>query len=861
MDSKVAGGRALQSRWPLVLALVLALYSALLLAFADAGSRQRLADTNAWLVEDSQRRAQALSDVLSDLHAVALSHAELPEIRAYLANRDLGMSPMYGLNAARGAIDAALHLKAHDLAQRWGVWPPRIVYYSADGAILVDTAPEAGAPPAPVVPDHPLGLRVDAGRGTLEHAVAVRHKGQSEGLVVMLSSMDALHRKLLQAAPDNRSGHIELLLAPDGQLPPGRGTDLALQRPQLDALSGADENRVIDTAEQFAGAAPPPRLDDTLMIKTRVPQSPLLLVTFIPRALAYGHLAPRTLTIAGGLLLVLIVAGAFKLDRVRREAAKLTEEVAAAEQQRALTEFRNRELTAEITRREQVERALASSEQRWQLAVAGTNDGIWDWNIATGELFMSDRWLAMLGHEHGELPAHVDTWRGLVHADDLPRTLERLQEHLAGRSAFFEAEFRMRSRDGGYRWILGRGKAQVDADGRPVRMAGSQTDVTERRAADARLRDHTEQLNAIFELSPDGFVSFDADRRVRSVNRAFRAMTGLDDAAVLGLDEDAFSRCLAELGPPGHGFPGVGALHAGAGDDARRPAAGSRQLPGRHTFQLAGPPARVLEVGMQQADAANVSQVLYFRDVTRDTEVDRMKSEFLTTAAHELRTPMVSVFGFTELLLRRQVPEERRRDMLETIHRQASLLIHMVNELLDLARIEARQGKDIRRVPCRIGELVELAVAPLRAQPRGGDIDVWLPDGDTELLVDPDKMQQALTNVLSNAVKYSPGGGPIVVQTRRGLIDDRPALGVSVSDRGIGMTREQLARVFERFYRADPSGNIPGTGLGMSLVKEIVELQGGSVEVDSEAGRGTRVTLWLPCAMDVAPAEVAAPMQ
>ena len=130
----------------------------------------------------------------------------------------------------------------------------------------------------------------------------------------------------------------------------------------------------------------------------------------------------------------------------------------------------------------------------------------------------------------------------------------------------------------------------------------------------------------------------------------------------------------------------------------------------------------------------------------------------------------------------------------------------------------------------------------------GHDLHIDLAHPECVLLVDPEKTNRALTNVLSNAVKYSPQGGSILVTTQMGDVRGLPAVGLRITDRGIGMSPDQLARVFERFYRADPSGNIPGTGLGMSLVKEIVELQGGRVEIASALGRGTTVTLWLPLA-------------
>ncbi len=122
-------------------------------------------------------------------------------------------------------------------------------------------------------------------------------------------------------------------------------------------------------------------------------------------------------------------------------------------------------------------------------------------------------------------------------------------------------------------------------------------------------------------------------------------------------------------------------------------------------------------------------------------------------------------------------------------------------------------------------------------------------DTDVEMPVEVDahKLQQALLNLLSNAYKYSPQGGAVVVKMLRGTgADRRPIMGVQVIDEGMGMSAEHVSRVGERFFRADKSGAIPGTGLGLSIVKELLDLMGGSLQVQSELGRGTTVTLWLP---------------
>ena len=364
---------------------------------------------------------------------------------------------------------------------------------------------------------------------------------------------------------------------------------------------------------------------------------------------------------------------------------------------------------------------------------------------------------------------------------------------------------------------------------------GVLNDVTERERARLAIAERSARLNAVFDLSPDGFVVFDRDGRLVYTNRAFGEMTGLD--LVGGSDElcvGDFDRRFASLCDPAAPCrPVAGVLEDDSGSTAE-------------TLYLQRPEHRVLARVVRSHAADGGESILFFRDVTRETEVDRMKSEFLTTAAHELRTPMVSVFGFTELLLNRPVNEERRRDMLETIHRHASLLINMVNELLDLARIEARQGKDMKPSLCDLSKLVEQAVDSMMVTGDARCVQVTLDHPPGELLLDPEKTLRALTNVLSNAYKYSPAGGEILLHTRAGEHDGRPMVGVTVRDRGIGMTPQECQRVFERFYRADPSGNIPGTGLGMSLVKEIVELQGGRVELDSARGEGTAVTLWFP---------------
>jgi signal transduction histidine kinase len=254
-----------------------------------------------------------------------------------------------------------------------------------------------------------------------------------------------------------------------------------------------------------------------------------------------------------------------------------------------------------------------------------------------------------------------------------------------------------------------------------------------------------------------------------------------------------------------------------------------------------------LQVGLRSNTSSQVPQILYLRDVTIETEVDHLKSEFLATAAHELRTPMASIFGFSELLLHEKFDEPTQQEFLTTIYKQSGLMTDILNELLDLARIEARRDKDFRYTQVHLQDLLLDLVKAYQLPPGRSAPELELPLKPLYLMADAGKLRQALLNVISNAYKYSPRGGAVRVKV--GLEEDvcqATKINITVTDHGIGLTEVQLKRVCERFYRADSSGKILGTGLGMSIVKEIIELHRGQISIHSTPGQGTHVCLSLP---------------
>ena len=228
-------------------------------------------------------------------------------------------------------------------------------------------------------------------------------------------------------------------------------------------------------------------------------------------------------------------------------------------------------------------------------------------------------------------------------------------------------------------------------------------------------------------------------------------------------------------------------------------------------------------------------------------ELDQAKNEFLTIASHELRTPLTALQGFSELLLTREVPAERARRYLGHVHTESQRLGRIVGDLLDLSRIESGRGPELRRVPVDLREIIEANVEIFASQHLRHHFH-WSGAGSVpSLCADRDAVDRMLKNLLSNAIKYSPRGGRVRVEA--GLAVDKPGMvELSVEDDGVGIPAEALPRIFDPYVRiANPETvTAPGLGLGLSLVRGLAHAHGGSIEVESLPGKGSRFRVLLP---------------
>jgi len=352
------------------------------------------------------------------------------------------------------------------------------------------------------------------------------------------------------------------------------------------------------------------------------------------------------------------------------------------------------------------------------------------------------------------------------------------------------------------------------------------------------MAERSARLDSILGSMTDGLWVYDAGGHVVSVNEAALTMFGLGsrtEAVELGSFERFHLRYPDGRPIPREDFPHARALRGLTVPDYL--AIGRHIITGKD-IDLSIAAAPIESNGV-------VGAVLVLRDITALQELDRKKDEFLSVASHELRTPLTTIKGYTQLLTQTvsDLPADEQMTYLNAVLGEIDRMMGLISELLDVSRIETNRLQ-IDRQPIRWIEFLERRANAFRVQNPARTITFDHGPSDAVLLVDPDRMRQVVDNLLSNAVKYSPEQSEIEV---RAAIEDNCML-TSVIDAGIGIPRDEIPRLFERFHRARnvSSRYYGGLGLGLYIAKAIVEAHSGSISVDSEEGQGATFTIRLP---------------
>lgn len=486
---------------------------------------------------------------------------------------------------------------------------------------------------------------------------------------------------------------------------------------------------------------------------------------------------------------------------------------------------------------------------------------IWDWDIAADTVHFSAGFRQLLGYDEAEFSKILDaSITSIVHPDDLERYRAALDHHLSNPEQLFDSEHRFRIKSGDYRWFHARGQAICDASGKPIHSVGVLLDIHEARSL-AELREEAlkragqaeQRLRDAIDSLQEGFVLYDADDRLVICNKKYHELYAISSDMLI----------------PGNHFEDI--IRVGAQRGQYRAAIGrvdewveeriANHRAANATIEQELTDGRCLMIHEHRTpDGGTVGfrvDVTSLRLMARELEsaskgaedANRAKSEFLASMSHELRTPLNAILGFTQLMQMKMPAEDplKLREYSDYILTSGNHLLSLINEILDLSKVEAgRMRMMIEAVDCVTA--IHDSIDHIRPQAEQRGIIIQEPDPTVTVCIahaDEFRLKQCLINLLSNAVKFNRDSGSIRVRVE----ENRDGFArITVSDTGLGIPAEDFERIFQPFHQASIDAAVAhaGTGIGLTLTKQLVEEMGGRIGFTSQEGKGS--TFWIDLA-------------
>jgi PAS domain S-box-containing protein len=495
-------------------------------------------------------------------------------------------------------------------------------------------------------------------------------------------------------------------------------------------------------------------------------------------------------------------------------------------QMSSTSKAREAERAAELA---ELNRALSQDNERFSLAAEAAGLGLWSFDVAADALLWDERMVLLHGRSPLAGEGLFTAWTGNMHPADLARFERESADALKGARPF-DLEFRVIHPKHGIRHLKSAARIKRDRDGRPSLICGVSFDITELRRAE-------DKFHLAIEAAPTGMLLMDMDGRIVMVNAQIENLFGYARAELLGRHVEMLVPERLRAHSPEHRkefFKDPNAETMGAGSD----------LYGLRKDGIEVP----VEIGLNPLHTSEGELVLSsIVDLSQRREIDRLRNDFVSTVSHELRTPLTSINGSLGLLQSGAmgVLSDKAAAMVGIAYKNSERLVRIINDILDIGKLEAGQLA-LQLVSVPLSELLHQSVEINAAYAEKYQVRFLLDGGsaDDRVLADPDRLMQVITNLLSNAAKFSPPGADVYIR----ILPRSSTVRVEVEDSGAGIPEAFRSQMFEKFAQADasPTRRFEGTGLGLSIARKLVEAMGGAIGFSTVVGQGTIFYIELP---------------
>lgn len=518
---------------------------------------------------------------------------------------------------------------------------------------------------------------------------------------------------------------------------------------------------------------------------------------------------------------------------------------------------------SDITKRKLTEKELHQSEERFNLAMKASKDGLYDWNLINDEIYYSASWKEMLGYTDDELLNDISIWESLSHPNERDKSLLILEKAIAKKIDHYDVEFRMKHKLGHWVSILSRAQIVYDKKGNAIRAVGTHADLTKQKKAEQELvkakekaEENENRLNTFINSIPDIVCFKDGEGRWLLANQADLELFCLENV-------DYHNKTDAELADYTHKIYREAFLTCMVSDqeawEEKKISHGIETIPsisgGNKVYD-------VIKIPIFHHDGSRKGLAVIGRDITelqntqnnlliakdKAEESDRLKSAFLANMSHEIRTPMNGILGFSELLKEPGLNGDEQQEYIKIIERGGKRLLNIINDLIDISKIEADQViVNISEVD--INSHFEYLYTFFKPETDKKNLGLSFANlGQTKPVLietDREKLYAILTNLLKNSIKYTDEG---TIEFGYSLEKEGSKLSFFVKDTGIGIPKDKQRTIFERFVQVDSSlsSRYEGAGLGLAITQAYISMLGGKIGLQSEEGKGSMFYFTLP---------------